>query len=69
MSMGKARLIRKITVTLLMYALSILGVSAADTFVSFDKGDMMLCKKGETFSIVVSDNDNIAVKPCSKESR
>ena len=64
--MGKVRFMKKIAAIVLTFMLSISGVSAADTFVSFDKGDFMLCKKGETFSIVVSDNDNIAVKVAAK---
>ena len=64
--MGKVRFMKTIAAIVLTFMLSISGVSAADTFVSFDKGDMVLCKKGETFSIVVSDNDNIAVKVAAK---
>ena len=64
--MGKVRFMKTIAAIVLTFMLSISGVSAADTFVSFDKGDFMLCKKGETFSIVVSDNDNIAVKVAAK---
>ena len=64
--MGKARFIGKMMTMVLAYALSTIGVSAADAFVSFDKSDMMFCKKGETFSIIVSDNDNIAVKLAAK---
>ena len=64
--MGKVRFMKKIAAIVLTFMLSISGVSAADTFVSFDKGDMVLCKKGETFSIIVSDNDNVAVQLAAK---
>ena len=64
--MGKVRFMKTIAAIVLTFMLSISGVSAADTFVSFDKGDMVLCKKGETFSIIVSDNDNVAVQLAAK---
>ena len=64
--MGKVKFMKKIAAIVLTFMLSISGVSAAYTFVSFDKGDMMLCKKGETFTIVVSDNDNVAIKLAAK---
>jgi hypothetical protein len=44
--MGKVRFMKKIAAIVLTFMLSISGVSAVDTFVSFDKGDFMLCKKG-----------------------
>ena len=64
--MGKARFIRRVVAVAITLALTLLSVSAAEKFVSFDKGDKMLCKKGETFGIVVSDKDNIAVKIAAK---
>ena len=64
--MGKARFIRRVAAVAITLALTLLSVSAAEKFVSFDKGDKMLCKKGETFGIVVSDKDNIAVKIAAK---
>ena len=36
--MGKVRFMKKIAAIVLTFMLSISGVSAADTFVSFDKG-------------------------------
>ncbi|MDO4197223.1 MAG: glycosyl hydrolase 115 family protein, partial [Prevotellaceae bacterium] len=56
----------RIAVSVLTFALASLAASAADRFVSFDKGDMLLCKKGGEVSIVVSDNDNVAVKLAAK---
>ena len=56
----------RIAVSVLTFALASLATSAADRFVSFDKGDMLLCKKGGEVSIVVSDNDNVAVKLAAK---
>ena len=56
----------RIAVSVLTFALTSLAASAADRFVAFDKGDMLLCKKGGAVSIVVSDNDNVAVKLAAK---
>ena len=46
--------------------LNIVRVSAADNFISFTQGDMKLCQTGESFSICISDNDNVAVKLAAK---
>ena len=42
--------------------LNVVCVSAAEKFISFTQGDLKLCKTGDSFSICISDNDNIAVK-------
>ena len=46
--------------------LNIVRASAADNFISFTQGDMKLCQTGESFSICISDNDNVAVKLAAK---
>ena len=49
-----------------LWLLSLVTATAADQFVSFANGDMLLCKQKESFNICVSDNDNIAVKRAAK---
>ncbi len=57
---------KRLVQLLIMAAVCILNVTAADTFVSFGKGDVKLCTANEAFSIGVSDNDNIGVKLAAK---
>ena len=64
--MGTKKNIFRTAVSVLTFALTSLAAFAADRFVAFDKGDMLLCKKGGAVSIVVSDNDNVAVKLAAK---
>ena len=45
---------------------NIVSASAADNFISFTQGDLKLCQTNESFSICISDNDNIAVKLAAK---
>ena len=47
---------------LLMVALMPCALMAADNFVNFTAGDLLLCKKGETVKVYVDNTDNIAVR-------
>lgn len=53
---------KKLLLLIAFLLLQIVSVSAADNFISFTQGDLKICQTGESFSLCVSDNDNIAVK-------
>ena len=57
---------KHVLILVALLLLNIVRVSAADNFISFTQGDMKLCQTGESFSICISDNDNVAVKLAAK---
>ena len=57
---------KRVLIIIAVLLLNIVHVLAADNFISFTQGDMKLCQTGESFSICISDNDNVAVKLAAK---
>ena len=57
---------KRVLIIIAVLLLNIVHVLAADNFISFTQGDMKLCQMGESFSICISDNDNVAVKLAAK---
>ena len=57
---------KRVLIIIAILLLNIVHVLAADNFISFTQGDMKLCQMGESFSICISDNDNVAVKLAAK---
>lgn len=53
---------KRIIAIALMAAAGVFNAVAADTFVSFDRGDLKLCSANDNFNICVGDDDNIGVK-------
>jgi hypothetical protein len=57
---------KQVFLLVLSLLLNVVSVFAADNFISFTNGDLKLCQANESFSICISDNDNIAVKLAAK---
>lgn len=52
----------RIIAIILLVLTGALNITAADKFISFDRGDMKLCSANETITICVGDDDNIGVR-------